>query len=66
MGMRNIFLFSVLCVLLAAACNKPAETPVAETPAEPEIAAKVGAVIITEKDATAATDKVTTSIRLPK
>lgn len=50
MGMRNIFLFSVLCVLLAAACNKPAETPVAETPAEPEIAAKVGAVIITEKD----------------
>ena len=36
--------------MLAAACNKPAETPVAETPAEPEIAAKVGAVIITEKD----------------
>lgn len=50
MGMRNIFLFSVLCVLLAAACNKPAEAPVAEEPAEPEIAAKVGAVIITEKD----------------
>ena len=36
--------------MLAAACNKPAEEPVAEEPAEPEIAAKVGAVIITEKD----------------
>ena len=35
---------------MAAACNKPAEAPVAEEPAEPEIAAKVGAVIITEKD----------------
>lgn len=49
MDMRKVFLFSIFCVLFAAACKKPAEAP-APAPAEPNVVAKVGPAVITEQD----------------